>query len=71
MYLLKNKKAFDVRSNPVKIDFAPGDMVSHRKFGRGMILSVTPDNGDVRIEIAFDSVGTKSLMGSFAKLKKE
>lgn len=66
-----NKKAFDVRSNPVKIDFAPGDMVSHRKFGRGMILSVTPDNGDVRIEIAFDSVGTKSLMGSFAKLKKE
>ena len=66
-----NKKAFDVRSNPVNIDFSPGDIVSHRKFGKGMVLSVTPDGGDVRIEIAFDSVGTKALMGSFAKLTKE
>ena len=66
-----NKKAFDVRSNPVNIDFKPGDVVSHRKFGRGMVLSITPSGDDVRIEIAFDDVGTKSLMGAFAKLKKE
>ena len=65
-----NKRAFDVRSKPVKCDYSPGDMVSHRKFGRGMILSVTPEGNDVRIEIAFDDVGTKNLMGAFAKLTK-
>lgn len=68
---IMNKKAFDVRSNPQSIDFNPGDIVSHKKFGRGMVLSITPSGGDVRIEIAFDDVGTKSLMGAFAKLKKE
>ena len=65
-----NKKAFDVRSKPVNIDFAPGDVVTHRKFGKGMILSVTPEGNDVRIEIAFDDIGTKNLMGAFAKLTK-
>jgi len=45
-------------------------MVEHRKFGKGMILSVTPSGNDVKVEIVFDEVGTKSLMGSFAKLKK-
>ena len=42
----------------------------HKKFGRGMILSVTPAAGDVKLEIVFDEVGTKSLMGSFARLTK-
>ncbi len=65
-----NKKAFDVRSKPVNLDYSPGDVVTHRKFGKGMILSVTPEGNDIRIEIAFDDVGTKSLMGTFAKLKK-
>ena len=68
---IMNKRAFDVRSTPQNIDFKPGDVVSHRKFGRGMVLSITPSGSDVRIEIAFDDVGTKSLMGAFAKLKKE
>lgn len=65
-----NKKAFDVRSKPVNLDYSPGDVVTHRKFGKGMVLSVTPEGNDIRIEIAFDDVGTKSLMGTFAKLKK-
>mgnify|MGYP006976638682 CR=1 FL=1 len=51
-------------------EFKAGDMVMHRKFGKGMILSVTPSGNDVKVEIVFDDVGTKSLMGSFAKLKK-
>lgn len=51
-------------------EFKAGDMVEHRKFGKGMILSVTPSGNDVKLEIVFDDVGTKSLMGSFAKLKK-
>ncbi len=51
-------------------EFKAGDVVMHKKFGRGMILSVTPAAGDVKLEIVFDEVGTKSLMGSFARLKK-
>ena len=54
----------------VTFDFKPGDMVVHRKFGKGMILSAVPSGNDVKLEIVFDDVGTKSLMGSFAKLKK-
>lgn len=51
-------------------DYVPGDTVKHKKFGEGMILTVTPQNGDVQLEIAFDNVGTKTLMASFAKLTK-
>ncbi len=49
---------------------APGDMVQHKKFGRGMILSVSPTGNDVQLEIAFDEHGTKTMLGSFAKLTK-
>jgi len=47
-----------------------GDRVNHRKFGDGMIVSVTPSGGDFLVEILFDKVGTKNLMASIAKLKK-
>lgn len=51
-------------------EFNRGDRVNHKKFGNGMILSVTPLNWDLQVEIAFDNVGTKTLMASFAKLTK-
>ncbi|MBE7035208.1 MAG: ATP-dependent DNA helicase PcrA [Ruminococcaceae bacterium] len=51
--------------------YAPGDVVSHKKFGRGMIVAVTPTGNDVQLEIAFDDYGTKTLLGSFTKLTKE
>ncbi len=47
-----------------------GDRVSHRVFGEGMVLSVTPMGGDHLVEIAFDKVGTKRIMATFAKLNK-
>ncbi len=43
-------------------DFRKGDMVTHKAFGRGMVLAITPMGGDALIEIAFDTVGTKKLM---------
>jgi len=64
------RKSVDVRPEPISCDFTAGDMVLHKKFGKGMILSVTPAGNDVKLEIVFDEVGTKSLMGSFARLKK-
>ncbi len=42
--------------------FNKGDMISHKAFGRGMIVAMTPMGGDALIEIAFDNVGTKKLM---------
>ena len=35
----------------------------------GMVLSVRPMGNDALIEVAFDKVGTKKLMGAYAKLK--
>jgi len=43
-------------------DFHQGDMVEHKSFGKGMIVTMTPMGGDHLVEIAFDGVGTKRLM---------
>lgn len=43
-----------------------GDMVQHRAFGRGMVLSVLPMGNDALLEIAFDEIGTKKLMANTA-----
>ena len=43
-------------------DFRKGDMVQHKAFGKGMILSIQKMGGDALVEIAFDNVGTKRLM---------
>jgi len=42
--------------------FNKGDMVEHKAFGKGMVLSVQKMGGDALLEIAFDNVGTKRLM---------
>ena len=48
----------------------PGDRVRHMTFGEGEILTVKQMGADVLYEVMFDRVGTKKLMGSYAKLKK-
>jgi DNA helicase-2/ATP-dependent DNA helicase PcrA len=49
---------------------APGKRVSHAIFGEGTIVSAKDLGGDVLYVIAFDSVGTKKLMATYAKLKE-
>lgn len=49
---------------------APGDRVVHPSFGEGDILSVRDMGADKLLEVMFDTVGTKKLMGTYAKLKK-
>jgi len=44
------------------LNLKKGDMVQHRAFGRGMVLSVLPMGNDALLEIAFDEIGTKRLM---------
>ncbi|MBR5870304.1 MAG: UvrD-helicase domain-containing protein [Clostridia bacterium] len=50
--------------------FSAGDKVSHFTFGKGVILSVREMGADILYEIAFDNVGTKKLMATYAKLRK-
>ncbi len=50
--------------------FAVGTRVAHPVFGEGTVLSAKPMSSDVLYEVAFDSVGTKKIMGNFAKMKR-
>jgi DNA helicase-2/ATP-dependent DNA helicase PcrA len=50
--------------------FSPGDRVKHLNFGEGEILSVKSMGADTLYEVMFDTVGTKKLMATYAKLKK-
>ncbi len=47
-----------------------GDRVHHMTFGDGEILSIKPMGKDKLLEVMFDTVGTKKLMATYAKLKK-
>lgn len=53
-------------SQGTMLEVRQGEMISHSAFGRGMVLSVTPMGGDCLLEIAFDDIGTKKLMGKAA-----
>ena len=59
-----------MRASAPVCDIKKGDRVNHKKFGNGLVISVTPTGGDAQIEISFDNVGTRSLLASFAKLTK-
>jgi len=48
------------------VDYQAGNMVEHRRFGRGMILTVTKMGSDALLEIAFDEHGTRKLLANSA-----
>ncbi|MBE6533790.1 MAG: ATP-dependent DNA helicase PcrA [Ruminococcaceae bacterium] len=50
--------------------FAVGDRVRHATFGEGEVFSAKPMGNDVLYEVVFERVGTKKLMGNFARMKK-
>lgn len=56
--------------NTEKPAVAVGDIVKHITFGTGEVMSVKPMGGDTLYEIAFDKVGTKKLMATYARLTK-
>jgi DNA helicase-2/ATP-dependent DNA helicase PcrA len=53
---------------PAMLQLNKGDMVQHKAFGKGMVLSVLPMGNDALLEIAFDNVGTKKLMAKSASI---
>ncbi len=51
--------------------FKAGDSVTHPIFGDGFVLSAKNMSNDVMYEVAFDKVGTKKIMGNYAKMSKK
>lgn len=54
------------RNATVDITFQKGEMVHHKAFGRGMVLSIVRMGNDALLEVAFDEIGTKKLMARAA-----
>lgn len=50
------------------VNYVVGQQVSHKTFGKGMVLNVIPMGADTMLEIAFQDVGTKKIMANYAKL---
>ena len=67
---VKESTVFDMKPKKEAVTaILPGTRVVHASFGKGEILSARPMGADVLYEVAFDNVGTKKLMGTYAKLK--
>ncbi|HLB43485.1 MAG TPA: DNA helicase II [Gammaproteobacteria bacterium] len=45
--------------------FYPGQTVSHRVFGQGVVLQCEGDGEDMKIRVRFERVGTKTLIASY------
>ena len=66
--LAASKIITSVVSHKPAQSFTIGMRVRHKTFGEGSIIDIKPMAKDNMLEIAFDSVGTKKLMSSFANL---
>ena len=51
-----------------KSPFLEGSFVSHKLFGKGRVLEVSPDHGDFKIVVDFGDKGVKKLLAGYAKL---
>ncbi|MEN8162797.1 MAG: DNA helicase II, partial [Acidobacteriota bacterium] len=48
----------------------PGDRVSHKRFGSGIVLSCQGRGPGLKLVIFFDRAGRKTLVPTIAKLEK-
>ena len=64
-------KAFTVEK-PKNLDYSEGDRVHHMRFGDGTVKAITDGGKDFEVTVKFDreTVGTRKMFASFAKLKK-
>ncbi len=69
-YISKGVQKTTVASDPISLNYAEGDRVSHMKFGEGTVLGMKKSNGDYQVAVRFDSGINRKMMASFAKLKK-
>lgn len=52
-----------------EMTYRPGIRVKHPHFGVGTVLSVEPVDSDFKLQVRFNSVGSKTLRARFAKLQ--
>ena len=64
-----NKTAVFEPSTEIQ-EFKAGDRVKHARFGEGMVVSCQPIKNDAEAVVAFNGIGVKKLLLSFAKLEK-
>lgn len=69
-FTTKSSLSSDVGKTKSVETFLVGDRVSHYMFGEGTVMSVREMGADILYEVAFDTVGMKKLMATYAKLKK-
>lgn len=75
VHLLKDVGASEEPDVSPDIDFNPpvpevGDLVQHRKFGQGVVISCNLMRNDWEVEVSFREVGTKKLLLSLALLER-
>ncbi len=63
--------AVNVGKTAVTERYEAGDRVVHASFGPGTVLSARAMGSDILYEIVFDEVGTKKIMATYARLKRE
>lgn len=73
--LVKDVSGFEETDVSPDIDFNPpvpevGDLVQHRKFGQGVVVSCNSMRNDWEVEVSFREVGTKKLLLSLALLER-
>ncbi len=63
-------KNFGTTIAKAPLSYAVGDRVTHRKFGEGVVLSITDGGRDFEVLVRFDGGEEKKMFASFAKLEK-
>ncbi len=53
----------------VQARYRPGMRVNHPNWGEGLVIDSRIQDGDETIDVAFESVGFKRLLGSLANLQ--
>ena len=72
----KKKKPFDELKDPewdeegVVAPFALGETVKHKKFGKGMVISMIGSGEDLKVTVSFPNHGKKQLLAKMAHLEK-
>ncbi len=69
-YAPKKFNAYQKPAVQTGVTYSVGDMVLHKVFGKGMVMSAEKMGNDTLLEIAFDKAGTKKLMANFCKMEK-
>lgn len=52
-----------------RLGYDVGDIVEHRKFGKGTVEKIVPGGRDFEVTVQFEQAGIKKMFAGFAKLK--